>query len=130
MIASMRAAVAGPTVAPQAMRREGDHSRWARMRGRHVRGVGARLVFHVAAHVARHAPPVLKELDRGRCGAEVEPLAPELPGDAVVVVLERDVVVDADLRARPERELVGPGRQRTERCPLDRLEAVAPRLAE
>src|SRR5438552_9854803 len=53
------------------------------------------------------APPVLEELDRRRRGAEVEPLAPELPRDAVVVVLEFDVVVDADLRARPERELVG-----------------------
>src|SRR6266571_3592949 len=30
MIASRRAAVAGPTVAPQAIRREGDHSRCAR----------------------------------------------------------------------------------------------------
>src|SRR5213596_1540911 len=64
------------------------------MRGRHVRGVGARLVFHVAAHVARHAPPVLKELDRRRRGAEIEPLAPELPRDAVVVVLEFDYHVE------------------------------------
>ena len=77
-----------------------------------------------------HAPPVLKELDRGRRGAEVEPLAPELPRDAVVVVLEFDMVVDADLRAHPKRELVGPGRQRTQGRPLDRLEEVAPRLAE
>src|SRR5439155_428798 len=66
---------------------------------------------------------------RGR-GAEVEPLTPELPGDAVVVVLELDVVVDADLRTGPERELVRPGWQRTQGLPLDRLEELAPRLAE
>src|SRR5947207_10433987 len=116
MIASMRAAVAGPTVASQAIQTRGGPLEVRAMRGRHVRALGGRVMLHVAAHVARHAPPVVKELHRGRRGAEVEPLPPELPRDAVVMLLELDVVVDVHLRARPEREFVRPRWQRAEPC--------------
>jgi hypothetical protein len=44
------------------------------VRGRHVRRVGGRVVLGVVAHVAGHAP-VVKEFDRRRRGAEVEPFA-------------------------------------------------------
>src|SRR5947207_13388099 len=106
MIASMRAAVAGPTVAPQAIQTRGGPLEVRAMRGGHVCALGGRVMLHVAAHVARHAPPVLKELDRGRRGAEGEPLPPELPGDGEAILLELDVRVDVHLPPRAEGEFV------------------------
>lgn len=62
------------------------------VRGGHVLGLGRVTELHVGAHVARDAAP-RADLDGGCRRAEIEHLAAELVGDAVVVVVELDVVV-------------------------------------
>jgi hypothetical protein len=58
------------------------------------------------------APALEEELDDGRGEADLDALVQELVGDAVVVVVDGDVVVDVDASVGPLGELVPRGGQR------------------
>ena len=92
---------------------------------RHV-GVGRAVATHLGtARMAGHAATSDEDLDRARGDADIGPLADELIGNAVVVALDLEVVVDADLGPLPGRELVWPVRQRLQGRSVDRLEDAA-----
>src|SRR5487761_744144 len=94
----------------------------AAMRSRHVFALGGVLVGQVAAEVAGHPTPVMKDLHRA--GGESGPTTfmGQLIGDAVVVAVDLDVVVYADRHLLPVRELVGGFRQLAQSRTLDLFE--------
>jgi hypothetical protein len=71
-----------------------------------------------------------EDLDDGGGEAGLDPLVQELVRDAVVVVLDRDVVVDVDAGVHPLGELVSARRQRAQQRTIELLEELAPRDAE
>ena len=73
---------------------------------RHVRGVGGVLAPAVAAAMGGDAPALEEQLDDRRREPDLDALVHELVGDAVVVVLDGDVVVDVDPGVAPLGELV------------------------
>src|ERR1035437_1720010 len=100
------------------------------MTRRHVSvGSGVAAVL-TAPGMARHAAAIDEDLDHRGADADVRPLADELVWNAVVVVVDLEVVVDADLGPLPGGELVGPGRKRAESRSIDRLKDAAPRPIE
>jgi hypothetical protein len=77
------------------------------MGGRHMlgeRGVPAR---DIAAPVGSDALVLEKDLDSGLGGADVHFLVNQRVRDAVVMLFERDVVVDVDAGLLPDGEFVG-----------------------
>jgi hypothetical protein len=92
---------------------------------RHVVGHRGVLVGGAHALMGGDALAPGEELD----GAGGEPRldfdAGEAMGDAVVVALDLDMVVDADAAHAPLGEHVGLGRQRLERRPVDLFEQLA-----
>ena len=83
------------------------------MAGRHMRRdreVATRLG---APRVARHTPAADEDLDDRSADPDVGPFADEGIRDAVVVAVDLDVVVDADLGPLPGGELVGQPRVST-----------------
>ena len=102
------------------MRRDGDHSGWARWALGHVLGGGGRLPV-VASPARRHAPALAEDLDGRRGVADVDLRAEELERDAVGVALDEDVVVDVDPAPLPLRQDVAVGGQRSERRAVELL---------
>ena len=84
----------------------------------------------MAPNVAGHPAATNEDLDGARADPDLGPLADELVWDAVVVAVDLEVVVDADLGPLPGSELVGPGRQRLQCRPVDRVEDAAPAAFE
>jgi hypothetical protein len=83
------------------------------------RGVGVALEV---AQVTDDATTAVEDLDRAGGEARVTALAGQLVGDAVVVVVDLDVVVHVHRHALPGRVLVGLFGQRPQCQPLDLLE--------
>jgi hypothetical protein len=77
--------------------------------------------------MARHPAAPLEHLHHRRGEAHVAALPGQLVRNAVVVVLDLDVVVDVHRHRLPRRVLVSPRRQRPQRCSLHLLEETAPR---
>ena len=65
-------------------------------------------VFLVAARVAGHAPVVDQELHGGRGQPDIAPLADPLVGDAVIMVVHRDMVIDIHGGFFPLRVFIRP----------------------
>src|SRR5207245_404924 len=83
------------------------------MRVRHVGGLGGVLAAAPASAMRGDAPAFEKQFDRGGGEADLDPLMHELVGDAVVVVLDEDVVVDVTPASRHSANsyrLAGSGR--------------------
>src|SRR5437588_823168 len=76
------------------------------------------------------APALEKQFDRGGAEADLDPLVHELVGDAVVVVLDEDVVVDVHAGVAPLGEFVPARRKRAQQRPIELLEQHAARDAE
>jgi hypothetical protein len=115
--------------------RPGDEPAWAPgqmspMVGRHVRVVGAVATDRGTPGMACHPAATDEDLDRRGRDADLGPLADELIGHAVVVAVDLDVVVDADLGPLPGRELVWPIRQWPESRRIDREKDAAPAAFE
>ena len=85
--------------------------------------------LHVTARVALDSRTTAEDLHRGLGSQKVELLANQGDMDAVEVVIKPDVVVETDPRSGPLNVLVGPGRQRLERTPLDFLEELTTGLS-
>ena len=97
---------------------------------RHVRRVG-RVLGAPTAPAVRGDPPALeKDLDDGGGEADLDALMQELIGDAVVVVVDGDVVVDVDAGVEPVGELVAGRRQRAQQRTVELLEERATRDTE
>src|SRR5664279_4021455 len=96
------------------------------MVGRHVALDRAVATDLGAARMAGHPAASDEDLDRARTDADIGPLAHELVWNAVVVAVDLEVVVDADLGPLPGRELVGPVRQRLQRRSIDREKDASP----
>jgi hypothetical protein len=64
----------------------------------------------------------MRDLHRRRCGAKLDALTDQRMGNAVITVVEDDVVVDVDARPRQLRRLEAAGRERFELRPVDALE--------
>lgn len=82
------------------------------MRVRHVLGLSRGLTAAGQPAMRRHALGFEVDLDDRWREAGFEVLTDELVGHAVVVVLDRDVVVDIDAARLPLSHLVALGRQR------------------
>src|SRR5690606_39419458 len=81
---------------------------------------------YVATRVRGDATARVKDLDSAAGEADLDRLAGECVGHAVVVAGELDMVVDVHARLAPLGEAVGSGGQRQQRRALQRLEERAP----
>ena len=100
------------------------------MRVRHVGGLGGVLATAPASAMRGDAPAFEKQFDRGGAEADLDPLVHELVGDAVVVVLDEDVVVDVHAGVAPLGEFVPTGREWAEPRTIELLEQRAAGDAE
>ena len=75
-----------------------------------------------AAEMAGNPPAAAEDLHCVRTQADLAALTGELIGNAVVMAVDLEVVIDADLRHLPDAELVGPIRKRLQRRPIQALE--------
>ena len=94
--------------------------------GGHVLLEGGVPAALVAADVAGDAGVLVEALHRGRGVAQVDLFADQPVGNAVVVALELDVIVDVHGGPLPLGELVGLCGQRLEFGPVDLLEGLTP----
>src|SRR4029077_4717193 len=79
--------------------------------------------------VAGDADAAMENLDRGGRDPRLDHLADEPRRHRVVVAGDLDMVVGCDASPSPTRIAIGFGRQWLERWTLDRLEQLAPALA-
>src|SRR5436853_350777 len=100
------------------------------MRVRHVGGLGGVLAAAPASAMRGDAPAFEKQFDRGGGEADLDPLMHELVGDAVVVVLDEDVVVDVHAGVAPLGEFIPTGREWAEQRTIELLEQRAAGDAE
>ena len=96
------------------------------VRRRHVLGHGGVLAAARAAGVAGHALVGTEGLHQLGRDAQLHSLAHQPVRHAVVVTLELDVVVDADLGRLPDEQLEALGRQRPQRRGVQGLEGAVP----
>ena len=80
--------------------------------------------------MAGDAGAAMENLDRGVGDACLDDLADEPRRHRVIVIGDLDVVVGRDPRPLPLGIVIGFGRQGLERRPIDRLEQLAPAVAE
>src|SRR3989442_1240893 len=83
-----------------------------------------------ASAMGGDAPAFEKQFDRGGGEADLDPLMHELVGDAVVVVLDEDVVVDVHAGVAPLGEFIPTGREWAEQRTIELLEQRAAGDAE
>jgi len=95
------------------------------MSGRHMFGEGGVPAEGIAAPVGSDPLVVEKDLDGAFGGADVDLFVDQGVRDAVVMMLELDVVVDVDAGFLPDREFVGLLREGLEGRPIQRLEELA-----
>ena len=73
---------------------------------RHMLGVSCEAAFDVASNMTCHTAVLVEYLHSGLRKPDVELLANKLIGHRVEVLVAYDVVIDADFRRFPLRELV------------------------
>src|SRR5262249_32947669 len=102
----------------------------AAMTGRHVFGDGRVLVVAARPQVSSDPLTLDENLD-GACGeAHLDFGAGEAVGNAVVVIVDVDMIVDADARRAPSGEHVRPDRQGLDRRPIEFFQELPARHAE
>jgi hypothetical protein len=87
--------------------------------------IGREAAAAPAAEMAGNPPAAAEDLHCVRTQADLAALTGELIGNAVVMAVDLEVVIDADLRHLPDAELVGPIRKRLQRRPVETLEQTA-----
>ena len=102
----------------------------APMPARHVLGDGGVAVRPSLPAMQADALALVEDLDGVRRDADLHPLAQQTLGHGVEVLLDFDVVVDADARDVPLSVFVGCVRQSAKRRLVEPLEQLAPALAD
>ena len=97
---------------------------------RHVGGLRGVLAAAPVPTMRGDAPALEKQFDRGGAEADLDPLVHELVGDAVVVALDEDVVVDVHAGVAPLGEFVPARRKRAQQRTIELLEQRAARDTE
>ena len=92
----------------------------------HVFGQGGVSVFAMTSRVTGHAPVFMKDSDGGGGHTHVELFTFELIGNAVIVTIHFDMVIDIDGRFFPLGKLISMGRQRGQRGFVDGFKKVHP----
>src|ERR1700756_231383 len=97
----------------------------APMARRHVLAYRRMLAIGGRAHMGRNALAAVEDFDRARSDARPNRLPQQLVRHRVVVLLDLDVVVEADPAFLPFSKNIGLGRQRLEGVALQLLEELA-----
>ena len=87
---------------------------------------GSGFIGQGAADVRSHALATVEDLHRGQRRSDLHHLPGQHVGDAVVVEVDLDVIVDVDARRRPVLELKAFLRQRPQRRPVQFLKQAGP----
>ena len=95
------------------------------MGGGHVVSCGRIGTLAVAARMAGRPAPMGEDFDRAKGNSQFDFLAHQLMRDAVVVVLELDVIVDIDPGTFPVSQRERERRQWSEKRRVQRLEGRA-----
>jgi len=87
--------------------------------------IGGEAAWAPTTKMAGYPPATTEDLHRVRAQSDLAVLTGELIGNAVVMAVDLEVVIDADLRHLPGGELVESIRKRLQRRPVQALEQAA-----